>query len=94
MGVVGLYTDMPVALLETYDWIGSSGVFSAEQRLRIERDLFRNAAEQQLANRESNSNMSPTMWAGLVRAGRIVNEPRYVNEPLARLTRMVERILL
>lgn len=91
------YMDIPTELVEAYDWIRDSGVFeelSREREVdvaeRIERDLFRNAAEQVLANRETYGNMSPTAWRALVQTGRILGEPRYVHEVVGRLQHFVD----
>ena len=91
------YMDVPSLLVQAYDWIRDSGVLdqlSKEQAVdvpaRIERDLFRNAAEQVLANPETHGNMSPTAWRSLVVLGRVIGEPTYVMEPLSRLRRFVE----
>ena len=84
------YGDVPGALVQAYDWIGDSGELTPEMKARIERDLFRNAADQVLANPESYGNMSPFAWRSLVMLGRVIGEPAYVDEPLRRLRRFVE----
>jgi hypothetical protein len=83
------YNDMPGPLLDAYDQIRDTGVLSPERKTRIERDLFRNVAEQLLANPEAYSNMSPRLWGSLFRVGRILEEPRYVEAPAARIARML-----
>ena len=83
------YMDLPRELLQAYDWISSAGVLDAAARYRIETDLFRNAAEQVLGNREDFSNMSPTAWCSLVMLGRVIGEPRYVDEPKKRLAEFI-----
>lgn len=85
-----VYNDMPEPLLDAWDWIREAGVVDTVSAARIERDLFRNVAEEQMSRPEENSNMSPRLWRSLVRAGRILGEPRYTNEPLGRLKRFVE----
>lgn len=91
------YSDIPVPLVEAYDWIRDSGVFAAlttergiDTAMRIEQDLIRNAAEQVLANPEPYTNMSPTAWRALVLSGRVLNEPRYVHEVVRRLRTFVD----
>jgi hypothetical protein len=83
------YNDMPGPLLDAYDQIRDAGVLSPESKARIERDLFRNVAEQLLGNPEAYSNMSPRAWGNLIRVGRIVGEPRYVDEPVSRIGKML-----
>jgi hypothetical protein len=90
------YMDVPTPLVEAYDWIRDSGALEALSRERglnvaerIETDLFRNAAEQVMANPEEYSNMSPGMWRSLIQVGRVLGEPRYVHEPVRRLRRFV-----
>ena len=85
------YNDMPTPLLEAYDWIREAGVLDRESAGRIERDLFREAAGQLLANGETYSNMSPRLWASLVRAGRILGVAEYADAPMERLRAMVEK---
>lgn len=91
------YMDVPEPLVHAYDWIRESGALeelSQERKTdvatRIERDLFRNAAEQVLANPEAYSNMSPGMWRSLIVTGRVLGEPRYVHEPVRRIERFVQ----
>lgn len=91
------YADVPLPLVEAYDWIRWSGELeklsrekSADAGARIENDLFRSAAEQVLANREAYTNMSPYAWRTLITLGRVIEEPRYVHEPVSRLRRFME----
>jgi len=86
------YRDIPIALVEAYETIRSSGVFEELARrrgvdvaARIERDLFGAAAQQVLANPETYHNMSPTMWYSLLRTGRALNDSSYQREVLRRL---------
>jgi hypothetical protein len=82
------YMDIPVPLLQAYDWIRDSGALP--DPARIERDLFRNAADQVAANPETNGNMSPTTWGALVRLGRIIDEARYITEVKSRLQHFLQ----
>jgi hypothetical protein len=84
------YMDVPTLLVQAYDWIRDSGEPAPEKAARIERNLFRNAAEQVLANPETYGNMSPTAWRSLVILGRVIGEPAYIEEPVRRLRRFVE----
>ncbi len=91
------YMDIPLPLVRACDWIRDSNVFqelSQERGLdvtaRIERDLFRNAGEQVLANPDPLSNMSPTAWRSLVELGRVIGEPRYLHEPVRCIRRLVD----
>lgn len=91
------YSDIPTELVETYDWIRSSGVLSDLSRSmgldvprRIEHDLFRNAADQVLANRDESSNMDPTAWRALVTVGRVIGEPHYIHEVARQLRHLVQ----
>jgi hypothetical protein len=84
------YRDVPIALVEAYDWIRESGALDAAARARIERDLLRNAGEQVLNNVDDYTNMSPAAWVSLITLGRVIGEPRYVREPAGRLRRFME----
>ncbi|AGA27717.1 heparinase II/III domain-containing protein [Singulisphaera acidiphila] len=91
------YSDIPTQLVETYDWIRPSGVLADLSRSRgvdvpqrIEHDLFRNAADQVMANREESSNMDPTAWHALVTAGRVIGEPRYIHEVTRKLRHLIQ----
>ena len=70
--------------------IRTSGALDRKSAERVERDLFRNAAEQVLGNPEPYTNMSPTAWISLIRLGRAINEPRYIDEPASRLKRFLD----
>lgn len=90
------YKDIPESLLHAYDWIRGTGIFAELSRelgtdvaARVENDLFRNAAEQVLANSEEYTNMSPAAWRSLVAVGRIIREPRYVHEVARRIRQFV-----
>ena len=90
------YGDIPVALVQAYDWIRDSSSLrelSDERGLdvaaRIEKDLLRNAAEQVLANHDALTNMSPAAWTALAITGRVLKEPRYVHEVVDRCRRLV-----
>lgn len=92
------YSDVPHELLEAYYWIARSGVLlelSAERGFdvaeRIERDLFRNACDQVMANPESMTNMSPRAWRSMVDVGRVLGEPRYVHEVIQRMGNFVDK---
>jgi hypothetical protein len=84
------YKDIPNDLVQAYDLVRSSGAIDTQSAQRIERDLFRNAAEQVLGNPETHSNMSPRTWISLIQLGRVINEPRYVDEPAGRLKRFLD----
>ncbi len=90
------YMDIPVSLIRAYDLVRGSGVLSelsAERGVdvaeRIEQRFFRVATERTLAIPDDLSNMSPVTWAYAVMCGRVIGEPRYVHEPLARLRRLL-----
>lgn len=85
------YLDMPDPLLESWDLIRDGGVIDPQTAALITRDLFRNAADQILAEPEQNGNMSPTLWRSLVRAGRILGDSRYTEEPIDRLQKFIEQ---
>ncbi len=91
------YNDIPLPLVEAYDRIRESGVFDELSRelgvdtaARVERDLFRNAAEQVLANPDPLTNMSPSAWRSLIYLGRVISEPRYVHASVRRLRMLAE----
>lgn len=74
------YMDIPRELAQAYDWISAAGVLDPAAKRNIEYELFRNAAEQVLANPEDFSNMSPTAWQSLVTLGRVIGEARYIHQ--------------
>jgi len=91
------YSDIPNELVQTYDWIKSSGVLNelsqeagVDVAKRIETDLIRNAAEQVLANRESYSNMDPTAWNALILTSKVIGEPQYIHTVVKRLRELTE----
>ncbi len=90
------YMDIPLPLVQAYDWIRDSDALSDLSRergvdcaARIERDLIRNACSQVLANPETLTNMSPTAWRSLVYTGRVLHEPSYVHEVSRRIADFV-----
>ena len=91
------YSDIPSQLVRAYGWLQDSPVFEqlasergVDVKARIEQDLFRSAAEQVLANPEPLTNMSPGTWRSLIELGRVIDEPRYVHEPVRRFRQLVE----
>jgi len=84
------YKDIPNDLVQAYSLVRASGALDAAALTRVERDLLRNAGDQVLSNPESYSNMSPGMWTALIRLGRVVNEPRYIDEPVSRLKHFLD----
>lgn len=91
------FGDVPLPLVQAYDWTRGSPAYRDLSRAegvdvaaRIERNLFRPASEQVLANPEIFSNMSPIAWRSLVITGRVIGEPRYVHEVVRRLRRFME----
>lgn len=91
------YMDIPTELVEAYQLIRNSGVLEelskergADVEARIRDDLFRNAGEQVIANRDELTNMSPHAWKSLIILGRAINEPRYVHEVVRRLKKLIE----
>ena len=92
------YSDIPTPLIQAYDRIRDSEVLvelSKERGVdvasRIERDLIRNACDQVIANNDQLTNMSPTAWRSLIQAGKVINEPYYVHEPVRRLRQFIEK---
>ena len=90
------YGDIPSELVEAYVLIRKSDALAAlakEQDVdiarRIETDLFRNAGEQVISNRDDLTNMSPGMWSDLARLGQVLGEPRYVHEVVLRCRQMI-----
>lgn len=83
------YNDIPKPLVETHDWIRGGGFLDEAARRRVETALFRNAAEEVLANPETFGNMSPGTWTSLAMLGRVIDEPRYVSVARERLTEMM-----
>lgn len=86
------YMDIPIDLLEAYDRTRASGVYTDLSRERgypvaerVERDLFRNAADEVLQDREDWTNMSPSLWRTLALTGRVLNEAKYDDEAARRV---------
>ncbi len=90
------YADLPDQLVEAYDLIHDSGELqrlSAEKGHDVEAEIvsfLTMAAEQVLANRDDLGNMSPGMWADIIRAGRVLGRPEWVHECVGRLERFVD----
>jgi hypothetical protein len=78
------YMDISMPLLEAYDLIAAS-----EQLPPNVEAMFISMTEQVLGNRDDLSNMSPGMWADLIRAGRVLGKPEYVHVAVGRLRRMM-----
>lgn len=88
------YLDVPSLLIEAYDLIATSGEL---ERLSREtgkdvpgeiRRFFILAVDGVLANREDFCNMSPVMWAQVIRAGRVLGRPDYIHTAVGRLDRL------
>lgn len=89
------YMDISQPLLEAYDLLAGT---DALERLSAERNtdvpgavraMLVSMAEQVIANRDSLGNMSPGMWADIIRAGRVLEDPGYVHTAVGRLRRLV-----
>ena len=89
------YMDIPAAPMEAYDLIypsGELGKLSAERGRDVEQDIeafFTDAVHEVQANRDDLTNMSPGMWAEMIRAGRVLGQPAWVHEAVGRLERFV-----
>jgi len=88
------YMDVPWPLIQAYDQLVPSGEL---ERLSREtgkdvageiRRFFTLAVDGVLANREDYCNMSPVMWADVIRAGRVLGRPDYVHTAVGRLDRL------
>jgi Zn ribbon nucleic-acid-binding protein len=88
------YMDMSRPLLEAYDlMVGSDPlvILSTEKNTDVEvgiRDMLADMADQAMANRDDLTNMSPGMWADLIRTGRVLGEPEYVHTAVGRLRQL------
>jgi len=85
------YMDIPVEiaaaydiLMKGYDWSRMDSVTGVETDKRIARDLLHPGYEFATANPETYSNMSPGMYADMIRAGRILGDPVMVHEAVKR----------
>jgi hypothetical protein len=85
------YMGIPVKLANTYDilmsgydWSRMDRVIGLETDKRIVRDLLRLGYEFTISNPETYSNMSPGMYADMVRLGRILDNPSIVHEAVKR----------
>jgi hypothetical protein len=91
------YMDIPHGLIEAWDQILPSGQveqLSTELGTNVAEEVegfFRTAARQVMANRDTLGNMSPGMWADLIHAGRVLEEPEYVHTAIGRLERLMTR---
>lgn len=89
------YSDISQKLLEAYDLLAGTDMLerlSAERNTDVAADLramLTMMAEQVIANPDSLGNMSPGMWADLIRAGRVLDNPDYVHTAIGRLQRLV-----
>jgi hypothetical protein len=71
-------------LMSGYDWKRMDKVIGSETDKRIVRDLLRLGYEFTTANPETYTNMSPGMYADMVRVGRILGDPSMVHEAVKR----------
>lgn len=89
------YSDLSDLLVEAYDILAGSEALQAvaqetgrEVETEIQNMLIM-MAEQVLANNDELSNMSPGMWASLIRAGRVLQRPEWIHECVGRLRRLL-----
>lgn len=81
------FMDVPSLLVEAWDLIATS---DQEEDVSADiEDFLASAAEQVMANRDNLGNMSPGMWASLIRVGRVIGEPEYVHTAMERLRRFM-----
>ena len=89
------YMDIAMPLVEAYDLIATSGEL---QKLSTEQGgdvpasvegMLGTMAVQVLGNQDDLTNMSPGMWADLIRVGRVLGKPEYVHLAVGRLRRMM-----
>jgi len=91
------YMDIPTPLVEAYDLVAPSGEWeklSAETGRDAQAEIegfFTAATEQVLANPDDLTNMSPGMWADVIRAGRVLGKPEYVHVAIGRLRQFMVR---
>ncbi len=83
------YMDVPDELVLAYDLIANSSALDSEMRARIEKDLIRGSVAWVLLNPEQLTNMAPGVWQSMVQAGRIVGEPDYIHDAVARARRFL-----
>jgi hypothetical protein len=89
------YMDIPIDLIAAWDQILPSGEverLSEETGADVVAEVegfFHTAVEQVVANRDPLHNMSPGMWADLIFAGRVLDEPQYVHTAIGRVERLM-----
>jgi hypothetical protein len=83
------YMDVPDELVLTYDLLYNSVSLTADMRARIENDLIRGSVSWVLLNPELLSNMAPAVWRTMIQAGRIIGEPDYLHDAVARARRFL-----
>lgn len=84
------YLDIPESLIQAYGRIRSSGEIDAEMTRRIENDFFRASVEFVRGFPPGRSNMDPKLIGGLVAAGKVLNEPEYMHDAVARIDALAE----
>lgn len=92
------YLDASEPLLEAYDLLAGTGQLEKvgqEQQVdapALTEAMFTAMADQLLGNQDDLGNMSPGMWADLIRVGRVLGKPEYVHTAIGRLRRMVTEL--
>lgn len=89
------YSDLSATFVAAYDLL-SSGNEWAKLSAELGRDvpasvrqMLTTMATQLLNNRDDLGNMSPGMWANLISAGRVLEQPEWVHEAISRQRRIV-----
>lgn len=84
------YMDIPETLIQAYGRIKPSGEVDAAMARRIEDDFFRASIDFVRGYPAGQGNMDPTLIAGLIAAGQVLNEPEYIHEAVSRTERLAE----
>ncbi|MEN6403362.1 MAG: heparinase II/III family protein [Armatimonadia bacterium] len=86
------YMDLSDKLLQAYDILAPSGELAKVGAEDGTRKMLIAMADQLVGNRDDLGNMSPGMWADLIRGGRVLQRPDYVHIGVDRMRRMVTEL--
>ena len=78
-------------LMSGYDWKRMNKLIGVETDKRIAKELLRLGYEFTTANPEDYSNMSPVIYTGMIRVGRILGDPSMVHEAVKRFRELFSK---
>ena len=84
------YGDIPRELALAYDLVFNSRALTDAMRKRIENSLIRASVDWVCLNPDTQGNMAPSLWRAMIEAGRVIGEPEYMHDAVARARRLLQ----